>query len=755
MKKDYYLLGFLFFLLMTVLVNAQDKTMFKKAELAKESVLLKKELQAIPGSFVLYEQERKLAEYIKNHPEIMEKQKLHKSYAWNFQVGDTRTWWATNMRTMTEYEVESTCRAVGEYCYVFVQDSQWVDGENSRVNQAAVDSIKKYFDSCTPIDPNKGIYEIDVETFGTPPDFDNDPKIIILVLDIQDAFAAGSGWVGGYFYSLNQYADGTFSGRRSNEAEIYYIDSDPTDLNDSSGLTDALSTTAHEFQHMIHWGKDNDELTFVDEGCATAAEVVCGFSIYSQGYFTSNPNRYLFEWAGSSSEEVFQDYARSARWTVYLDEQFPNNYLHKLVAESKNGIDGIDEALKSYTPSTSRRFLDIFEDWCVANYLNDKTVDNTYGYDYSPLPAVDPENTYIDPNVSTIQDTVQNLAAQYICFKGGRDLSITFNTLSSSLVVKALKIGSTVVDDVPLNSEYTVPDFGTTYSEVTFVVINKNDFSDAIYTYTASGKASQEAQEIAYDDGIPEGYLSLSVGDTIAVVFEGLIGTTLDSVWIAFRRAGTITMGINSYSAMSLLGQEIISPIQVQCATETSTPYPVPYENWVTVDLTSYTIDAGSDYVIWFEVTNSDAPAVMLSSESDNGDYHSYTYSHDHGKWVIYGDGQGNIYNYLVHSYLGISTAVDNDESLSNIPNEYSLSQNCPNPFNPVTTIKYGLPKSGHVNLVVYDIRGREVMHLIDEVKRAGFHSIDFDGSRFANGLYFYRLKSENFQKIRKMMIIK
>lgn len=759
MKRRLLFFEVLFFLSLTILIYSQNNNItFQEKELVKESVRGQGEFNGIPGSMLLYEQEEKLITYIKKHPEILKKHRMYKSTSWDFQVGDSRTWWATNLQSDEEYEVESTCRAVGEYCYVFVQDSQWVDGGNGRVTQAAVDSITKYFDLYTPNDPDKGIYETDVQTFGTPPDFDGDPQIIILILDIQDSFSSESGWVAGYFFSINQYADNTFPGRRSNEAEIYYIDSDPTDLNDDSGLRGAMSTTAHEFQHMIHWGKDRDELTFIDEGCATTAEVICGFSIYNQIYFTSDPNRYLLEWASSSDENVFKDYSRSARWTVYLNEQFPNYFLSKLVGKNENGIDGINKALQSYTPATSRRFLDIFEDWCVANYLNDKSVDAAFGYDYSPMSSVVPKRTFIDPNVSSIQDTVENLAAQYVRFIGGSDISITFNTQATDLKVKALKIGSTVVEDVPLNTEYTIPDYGTTYSEVTFVVINKNKFSSAVYTYSASGEQPQQAQRISYDDGEPEGYLTLSVGDTIAVVFDGLVSTTLDSFRVAFRREGSITMGINRYTQSlrpTPLGEELVPPTTIESTSESVTPYPVPYKNWLTVDLTAYNISANSDFVIWMEVDDPDAPAVMISSEPDEGERHSFTYLTDNVNWFYLTDGSGNRYKYLIHAYLGVLTSVNDNELLSNIPNSYSLSQNYPNPFNPVTTIQYALPETGQVNLVVYDINGREVMQLVNEKKPAGYHSVNFNASQFTSGLYFYRLKSNNFQQIKKMMIIK
>jgi len=85
----------------------------------------------------------------------------------------------------------------------------------------------------------------------------------------------------------------------------------------------------------------------------------------------------------------------------------------------------------------------------------------------------------------------------------------------------------------------------------------------------------------------------------------------------------------------------------------------------------------------------------------------------------------------------------------------YSLSQNYPNPFNPTTLISFGLPKSGNVKLVVYDILGREAKILVDEFKQAGSYNIEFDASSLASGVYFYRLESGGYKESKKMLIIK
>ena len=91
----------------------------------------------------------------------------------------------------------------------------------------------------------------------------------------------------------------------------------------------------------------------------------------------------------------------------------------------------------------------------------------------------------------------------------------------------------------------------------------------------------------------------------------------------------------------------------------------------------------------------------------------------------------------------------------SEIPNNFSLSQNYPNPFNPVTNIKFSMPASGLVKLVVFDILGREVTTLLNEVKPAGNYLVDFDASALSSGVYFYRLESGSFAETKKMLLVK
>ncbi len=89
------------------------------------------------------------------------------------------------------------------------------------------------------------------------------------------------------------------------------------------------------------------------------------------------------------------------------------------------------------------------------------------------------------------------------------------------------------------------------------------------------------------------------------------------------------------------------------------------------------------------------------------------------------------------------------------IPNYYSLAQNYPNPFNPSTSIKFSVPKPSNVLLKVYDILGKEVATLVNELRQPGFHTVDFDASQLASGIYFYRIEAGDYNAVKKMMLVK
>lgn len=100
-------------------------------------------------------------------------------------------------------------------------------------------------------------------------------------------------------------------------------------------------------------------------------------------------------------------------------------------------------------------------------------------------------------------------------------------------------------------------------------------------------------------------------------------------------------------------------------------------------------------------------------------------------------------------TFVGINT-ISNE-----VPSKFSLSQNFPNPFNPVTNVKFAIAKAGFVTLKVYDLSGKEVSSLVNESLATGTYEYSFNASNLSSGIYFYTLRTNDFSETKKMMLIK
>ena len=89
------------------------------------------------------------------------------------------------------------------------------------------------------------------------------------------------------------------------------------------------------------------------------------------------------------------------------------------------------------------------------------------------------------------------------------------------------------------------------------------------------------------------------------------------------------------------------------------------------------------------------------------------------------------------------------------IPKEYKLYQNFPNPFNPTTNINFDIIRSGNVRIIVYDLLGREVETLVNQDMSPGRYKFDFNAKDYASGLYIYKIVTHDFVDVKKMLIIK
>ncbi|MFC1785330.1 T9SS type A sorting domain-containing protein [Candidatus Neomarinimicrobiota bacterium] len=721
---------------------------------------------------ILFENENKaIKEYISSHPEYNKlSRRLQKPQS--YSLGDTKNWWVQSESELsgnTFSELPSTCMAVGKNCYIFVSDESWTGG---KVTQAQVDDLVNSFDNTTPNYADKGIYEVNVMTYGEPPNFDGDDKIVIFLYDIEDDFATTGAATLGYFWEKDQFEDGDPAlgtgddALRSNAAEIFYVDTYPQLDETLFGIHYAKSTLAHEFQHMIHYEHDADEMIFVNEGLSEISEYICGYGFRSNNMYTQNTNRYLLGW---DVEDTLPDYSRAAFWTLYLYEQFPNsNILKDLVNENNGDWSRLDNTIRM--TGQARGLITLFTEWLVANYTNGLSNDSRYQYSYSPLSKPVPVATHFG-NSGQGSGTLEPFGAEYITFSGGDDLSITF-TGQTIFKVKALKIGSLEVETVTPGTEYTPTGYGTTYPEVTFLVYNESAGATQNYSYIATGADVSGTIELAYDDGVPDRPLNLTESDTSTVQFNGIPGAKLDSIKAGFLNAGDITWGVHKFTGgyrttTGPFGDVLVPSQNLNVPTGSSSLD--PFDNWINIDISDQNIDASENFIIYFvEGSDNQVPGLMASVEEDDG-LRQYTFLQVPDpddlsvppNWYYLTDIDNNIWKYLIRAYLSIGggTVAIDQNGIVTISSEFRLEQNYPNPFNPSTTFNFVTPEDGIVNFTVHDLLGR-VVYSEKRNLLAGNYSFTWDGQNQLNqqvvsGVYFLRMETEGFNQTRKMLMMK
>jgi hypothetical protein len=182
--------------------------------------------------------------------------------------------------------------------------------------------------------------------------------------------------------------------------------------------------------------------------------------------------------------------------------------------------------------------------------------------------------------------------------------------------------------------------------------------------------------------------------------------------------------------------------------------YTVPGTGWQYIDLqTPYYFNGTGNLLIEICYGNSSytSATTVLGTNLAGMTYAEY---HDQST-ACTGFVAPTSYSVRPNACFVINTATNINNYSGNLPNTYKLSQNYPNPFNPVTRINYAIPKQGLVKIKVFDVLGREVQTLVNEVKTAGNYIIDFDGTNLSSGVYFYKLETNDFNDVKRMLLIK
>jgi hypothetical protein len=286
-----------------------------------------------------------------------------------FQLGAKKSFWALDTDTNENFQVPATLRYITDHSYFWIEDGLAYKEKDLR-------ELAETFE--------QQIYPTNREFFGSEwtPGVDGDEHIFIL-------FARGLGGnVAGYFSSLDSM--NPLVQEYSNGHEMFFFNADAVDLSEEF----TYGVLAHEFQHMIHWYRDRNETSWLNEGFSDLAMFLNGYTIGGHDYlYAEDPDLQLNDWPNDQSQTA-PHYGASFLFLNYFLDRFGEEATQALVANDDNSMDSIDLVLQemSVTDPLSGAPLsadDFFADWVITNYLNDPDVgDGRYAYnDYPDAPS--------------------------------------------------------------------------------------------------------------------------------------------------------------------------------------------------------------------------------------------------------------------------------------------------------------------------------------------------------------------------------
>lgn len=267
----------------------------------------------------------------------------------NWQVGDTDRFFYTEQENETVVETTAVVVYASDALVMWVEEGvtvhQWALTE-------AVDTLENEILPTTRTwfgdEPNPGI--------------DGDPAIHILHIKEMGGATIG------YFSGKDEYLRGVAP--HSNERELFYINLDFVDI----GEWDYFNVVSHEFQHMIHWNQDRNEQTWLNEGLSELSTTVNGYggSDFLPTFLKDTDTSLTgFDYEGG-------DYAAAWLFASWLQQRYGQAFIHDLVSQPKNGIQGINQLLNSQGHATT--FEKIYANWMVAVYALNHNVEVAEAY---------------------------------------------------------------------------------------------------------------------------------------------------------------------------------------------------------------------------------------------------------------------------------------------------------------------------------------------------------------------------------------
>ena len=310
----------------------------------------------------------------------------------NYQVGDVREFWVSD--DDSDFTISATLEASANHVMVWVEDGVFFD-------ETDLNALVKEFDT--------KIYALDQRLFGSEwsPGIDGDRRIVILYAkDVGEDTA-------GYFSAVDELPSEILE--ESNMAEMFVLNANVVNLNEEY----TFGTLAHEYQHMIHWYADGNEMLWLDEGLAELGAFLGDYELEGLDYeFLQTPDFQLNTW---DNENSYPHYGASFSFMNYVYNRVGEGLIRQIVQAKENGFASIDAVLQAngvtdWVRGETLTAEDLVLDWMVTNYLLDETVsDGRFDYaNYVNAPQVSVDEVVVPSAGDEYAYSVKQFGADYV-----------------------------------------------------------------------------------------------------------------------------------------------------------------------------------------------------------------------------------------------------------------------------------------------------------------------------------------------------
>lgn len=376
-------------------------------------------------------------------------------------VGTQRDFWTWDFSVMppAPKRIHTTLRAVGEHAEFWVDNEAW----EMTVQPSDVELLNKRFNEASPcgsVDPTRGVFDIDRAYFGDMPrSIDQSPRAAILITPFA---SLGQTTLDGYFNAFDQMPDSQSWPKyqqHSNERNIIYLNA-----NGPSVSGDYMQgVLAHEFSHLLQYGRNQDESSWLGETLAEVAMTVNGYHT-DFGHVTKHQTKP----ASPLETDTYVDYGAAYLFGTYMLERYGQSFVSRLASQPGSGREAVDAVLR--VSGSTDTFQSLVADWVVANYADAQGA-IAPGHHYASLDVPAPsesvlkeagdkvEGTLPPTGAAYVRVSVPQGAAVHVAADGGAAALRLLHFEGARLTVQDVEAGKTV--SVPRDGVLAIASVGT------------------------------------------------------------------------------------------------------------------------------------------------------------------------------------------------------------------------------------------------------------------------------------------------------